>query len=135
MLLLDRVTSIDSESFEGEVCIRPDSLFCQNGAVGAWVGVEYMAQTIAAFAGEEGHKAGKPIKVGFLLGSRQYEAKVPAFKVGLTLTVRVVKVLYDPSGLSVLDCVILDRASGETLAKAALNVFEVDDLQAYLKEH
>jgi predicted hotdog family 3-hydroxylacyl-ACP dehydratase len=134
MLLLDQVTDMAGDSFEAEVTLTPDSEFCENGQVGAWVGIEYMAQTVAAFAGSEGLAAGGKIKVGFLLGTRQYECKAPYFKAGSTLRIRVKKVLHDPQGLSVVECA-LSLKGGEELARANLTVFQVDDFEAYLLEH
>ena len=134
MLLLDRVTDCSEESFEAEVTVREDSLFCENGRVGAWVGIEYMAQTVAAFAGAEGLVAGEAIKVGFLLGTRHYESQVPDFKAGSVLRIRVKKVLVDPQGLSVVECLLSDLG-GQVLAKANLTVFQVGDFASYLREH
>ena len=51
MVLLDRVVSVDDENLCAEVRIRADSLFCVAGEVGAWAGLEYMAQAIGAYAG------------------------------------------------------------------------------------
>jgi len=73
MVLLDRVISADEESLCAEVRIRHDSLFCRAGAVGAWVGLEYMAQAIGAYAGFTACLRGEPIKLGYLLGTRCYE--------------------------------------------------------------
>lgn len=135
MLLLDRAVAMDEEAFEAELSIRPDSEFCVDGQVGAWVGIEYMAQTVAAFAGAEALRHGQPVNVGFLLGTRRYESAVPAYPVGSRLRVRVAKVLHDPSGLSVVDASIRDLGSDRVLATASLTVFEVGDLDTYLKEH
>lgn len=134
MLLLDCMTDRDEESFESEVVVTADSEFCEDGKVGAWVGIEYMAQTVAAFAGADGLTASQEIKVGFLLGTRQYECQVPYFKAGSILRIRVKKVLHDPQGLSVVEC-SLRLKDGEELAKANLTVFQVDDFKNYLREH
>src|SRR2546426_3960121 len=77
MVLLDRVVSVDEESLCAEVLIRADSMFCAAGGVGAWVGLEYMAQAIAAYAGYGARLRGAPVKIGFLLGSRRYECRRP----------------------------------------------------------
>jgi predicted hotdog family 3-hydroxylacyl-ACP dehydratase len=132
MLLLDRMTDMDGESFEAELSLTKDSEFCVDGKVGAWVGIEYMAQCVAAFAGAEGLAAGENIKVGFLLGTRQYQCAVPHFKAGSILRIRVKKVLHDPQGLSVVECA-LRLKDGPELARANLTVFQVDDFEAYLR--
>lgn len=133
MLLLDRVTEITDEHCVCEVTVREDSEFCIDGQVGAWIGVEYMAQTVAALAGAEGLAAGAPVKLGLLLGTRSYESKVPAFAVGMTLRVQARRVFFDPQGFGVVDCAIRSHPSGEELAKAALTVFQVEDLLSYLQ--
>ena len=67
MIMIDRVVSVSEDYFEAEVVVRPDSLFCDGTAVNAWVGIEYMAQAVAAYAGAEAIAAGRPVKIGFLL--------------------------------------------------------------------
>src|ERR1051325_2359742 len=51
MVLLDRVIAADADNLCAEVTIRRDSVFFDGSGVGAWVGIEYMAQTIGAYAG------------------------------------------------------------------------------------
>ena len=52
MLLLDRVLEYGDDWLKAQITIRKDSMFCDNDSVAALVGIEYMAQTIAAFAGK-----------------------------------------------------------------------------------
>jgi predicted hotdog family 3-hydroxylacyl-ACP dehydratase len=42
-----------------------------DGLVLSWVGIEYMAQCIAAHRGLRSRANGEPIKVGFLVGSKR----------------------------------------------------------------
>ena len=77
MVLLDRVISVEENSLCAEVGIRSDSLFCNADGVGAWVGIEYMAQAIGAYAGYRARLRGEPVKIGFLLGTRRYESRAP----------------------------------------------------------
>lgn len=135
MALLDRSVAMTSETFETEVTIRPDSLFCDGEKVPAWVGIEYMAQSIAAFAGAEALRKNEAVKVGFLLGSREYHCSVPYFMVGATLRIRVKKVIHDPSGLSVVECSLGLQGDRQPLVVSNLTVFEVPSLHAYLKEN
>ena len=48
MVLLDRVTSYDESTLTAEVDISTESMFCGDDGVPGWVGVEYMAQAVAA---------------------------------------------------------------------------------------
>ena len=87
MVLLDRVIAADEESLCAEVRIRQNSLFCNADGVGAWVGLEYMAQAIGAYAGYTAKLRDDPIRVGFLLGTRRYQSSQPSFAVGSLLKV------------------------------------------------
>ena len=69
MVLLDRVISADDENLCAEVRIRADSLFCVAGEVGAWAGLEYMAQAIGAYAGYAARKRGEPDQAWLFIGN------------------------------------------------------------------
>jgi predicted hotdog family 3-hydroxylacyl-ACP dehydratase len=132
MVLLDRVLDTGAETLRAEVAIHGDSQFCEDGAVGAWVGIEYMAQAIAAFAGHEAVQRGQPVQVGFLLGSRRYECATAAFAVGQVLHVLVQRTLQGENGLGSFDCRIEDAATGAQLASGAITVFQPPNLDDYL---
>jgi len=128
MVLLDRVISVDQESLCAEVRIRSNSLFCDGDGVGAWVGLEYMAQAIGAWAGYTGQLRGEPVKLGFLLGTRRYECSRPAFALGSMLEVRIQRVFQNENGLGSFECYIDDEEG--RIASASVTVFqpvEVDD--------
>ena len=122
MVLLDRVIEFDEENMVAEVIVRDDGLFGHDNAVPAWLGIEYMAQTIAALGGMKRRLAGKTLNPGFLLGTRRYDCNVDIFAVGSVLTVSI-KRLVEDQGLGVFDCRI--TAEG-ILASAKLNVYQPD---------
>jgi predicted hotdog family 3-hydroxylacyl-ACP dehydratase len=122
MVLLDRAISADEESLCAEVRIRADSLFCIAGAVGAWVGIEYMAQAIGAYAGYVARLRGEPIKLGYLLGTRCYECSRPFFRVGTLLRIHARRILQSENGLGSFECRIEDE-SGQ-IAAATVSVFQ-----------
>lgn len=130
MVLLERVISADQEELCAEVCIRPESLFCSAGRVGAWVGLEYMAQTIAAYAGYRALLRGEPIKLGFLLGTRRYESSRPTFAVGSVLRVHVRRLLQSENGLGSFECRIEDHE--DLVVSATVTVFQPDDASDFL---
>lgn len=123
MLLLDKVIEYDNESLVAEVVVRGDGLFNVVDQVPAWVGIEYMAQTIAAHGGMMCVLAGKPIQLGFLLGTRRYVSNITAFKVGERLTITVNRIMED-QGLGVFNCHII--ADGIDIS-AKLNVYQPTD--------
>jgi predicted hotdog family 3-hydroxylacyl-ACP dehydratase len=120
MLLIDEILDYGSHSLTACVTIRESSLFLTGNTVPAWVGIEYMAQSIAAWAGVQARLRGEPVKTGYLLGSRQYQASHPAFALGDTLTI-VVNKQYHEGELAVFDC----RIAGSAISvSATLNVFQ-----------
>jgi len=131
MVLLDRLLEVGPEELRAEVIIRPDSMFCEGHGVPAWVGVEYMAQAIAAYAGYSAQLRGEPVKIGFLLGTRRYEASRPAFAVGRLLTIYVHRMLQADNGIGAFECRI--DAGSEQLASATITVFQPADAAVFLE--
>ena len=132
MVLLDRVVSVDEESLCAEVTIKRGDLFCDHAGVGAWVGIEYMAQAIAAYAGYVARSCGEPIKLGFLLGARRYDCNRPLFAIGSILRIFVKRALQGENGLASFECDIVDVAQGPA-AKATLTVFQPPDVEEFLR--
>lgn len=135
MSLLDNTLSSDENSLTATVSMRPDSLFATEAGVPAWVGIEYMAQAIAAFAGVQAKQAGEEIRIGFLVGSRKYTCNSPYFPVGATLTIHVTQELQGENGLGVFACRITSESDSANMitAEANLNVFQPDDAAEFLK--
>ena len=131
MLLLDRVVSADADNLLAEVRIRSDSLFCNGDGVGVWVGIEYMAQAIAAWAGYIARSRGEPVKLGFLLGTRRYECSRPIFVIGSLLQVHVRRVFQDESGLGSFECYIDDEQG--RVATATVTVFQPRNVNDFLE--
>lgn len=131
MMLLDRVISVDEDSLCAEVRIRPDSMFCGEDGVGSWVGIEYMAQAIAAHAGYKSRLRGEPVKIGFLLGTRNYDAATPFFAVGSELRIYVRSLLMADNGLGSFEC----RAEDKTgiVAVATINVFQPENVNEVIE--
>ena len=119
MMLLDKVIEFDRDSMVTEVVVRDDGLFGDTRTVPAWLGIEYMAQTVAAYDGMMCVLAGEPIRLGFLLGTRRYSSNVADFKVGTVLTVKVERFMQD-QGFGVFSCQIL--AQGIDIS-AKMNVY------------
>lgn len=133
MLLLDKVVAFDAEALCAEVAIMPSSTFCDGQAVGAWIGIEYMAQAIAAHAGYAARLRGEAVRLGLLLGSRQYHCTHAAFAVHSVLHVRVRRELLGENGLGAFACTIEDAGTGEVLASATLTVYQPDNVEQFLQ--
>ena len=91
MCLLERITHWDQDTIEAELVVPEAGLFVENHEVPAWVGIEYMAQAIAAWAGCRARAAGKPPQLGFLLGSRRYNSARCSFPSGSRLRVQALR--------------------------------------------
>jgi predicted hotdog family 3-hydroxylacyl-ACP dehydratase len=130
MVLLDRVLAADADSLCAEVTIRADTLFCDGTGVGTWIGIEYMAQAIAAHAGVAALNDGAAVKVGFLLGARRYECSRPLFASGSVLQVFVVRTLQSDNGLGAFECRI--EIDGVVAANATITVFLPDNVQDFI---
>lgn len=123
LLLLDRLLAADDQAARAELTVREDSPFARDGAVPAWVGIEYMAQTIAAWAGARARTAGREPGIGYLLGSRRYTPHCSRFTTGQILHISARCELIGDNGLGQFDCHIRD-AHGQLLAEAMVSVFE-----------
>nr|WP_211474507.1 hotdog family protein [Collimonas humicola] len=133
MVLLDRLLHAGAEELLAEVTIRTDSLFCRQHGVPAWVGVEYMAQAIAAYAGYTARQRGEEVKIGFLLGTRRYEAACAEFAIGSVLQVQVHRLLQADNGIGSFECHIRASTSMQQLASATITVFQPVDAAVFLE--
>lgn len=130
MMLLDAVLEAGEHHIICTLTVRDDGLFSTaDGRVPAWVGIEYMAQTIAAYSGYHRKRRGEPVDLGFLLGTRYYQCSVPAFPRRARLEVRADKDMDGLNGLSIFAC----RIQGDNIeATASLNVFLPEDARTFL---
>ena len=134
MVLIHEPYGSGDEWTTATVQIAEDTMFYQSGyGVPTWVGMEYMAQTIALYAGIRSTQHGKPITVGFLLGTTRYSAECDYFRLGSVLQIRVDETWRD-NQMAVHDCSIKDQ-SGATIASAELKVFKPEDPVAFFEEH
>lgn len=132
MILIDSISSFDDEQIYTRLTVKPDGLFnLPDGSLPAWVGIELMAQSVAAFAGCHARQKGNPVELGFLLGTRKFECNVQAFPAGSELTVHGLRSLEDDNGMGVFECHI-DGAGIH--ASARLNVFRPPQVNQYLQQ-
>ncbi|MBW8780146.1 MAG: hotdog family protein [Burkholderiales bacterium] len=130
MCLLDRLLAAEGERLSAEVVVPAQGLFSHDGGVGAWVGIEYMAQAVAAWAGWQARMLGQPPSIGLLLGTRRYRCSVPRFAAGQRLQIDIERGYQADNGLGQFECRI--HADGVELASAQLTVFGPQDPSAFL---
>ena len=88
--LLDHVETHDETETVCAVEIAGSAWLHRAGrGVPAWVGIEYMAQCIAAREGCIAHAEGRALAPGFIVRARRVRLHVAAFRAGEVLRVRV----------------------------------------------
>ncbi len=131
MRLIDELLEADATHGVARATVRNTQLFVDDAGMPAWIGIEYMAQTIAAWAGMRARGAGQPPSPGFLLGARRYASDVAAFPVGSVLTIRVQLEMAGDDGLSMFACTLAQ--DGTEVARATVSVFVPADARAFLE--
>ncbi|WP_372881579.1 hotdog family protein [Psychromonas sp.] len=122
MILIDKLVDVDELSVHCQVKIDDSGLFFnkQMSAVPAWVGIEFMAQTVAAWSGYHANTQGETPPIGFLLGSRRYNAECSEFTLGSVLDIYAEQ-LMENEGMAAFACRI--ECNEQVLARSQLNVF------------
>jgi len=132
MILIDEVLDFGDEDIRTRLTVRPGGLFNEaDGSLPAWVGVELMAQSVAAYAGCQARARGEPVELGFLLGTRQYQCDVASFPAGAQITLHAIRTLQDDNGMGVFEC-HLEGPGIKALAR--LTVFRPPEVASYLQE-
>jgi len=129
MILLDEVTGYDHNSLFAEITITEDCLFLTPEGVPGHVGIEYMAQACGAYAGVHALDSGDPVRIGLLLGTRNYRVLVPHFRLGDRLRIAVAMIFRDEP-VAAFACSI--TVGGKIAAEAELKVYEANDEQLRL---
>lgn len=127
---IDRLIEADAEHAVTESDVPADGRQVLGGAMPAWAGIELMAQTVAAWAGACAQRAGRPVRVGFLLGSRHYVSHCDGFASGSTLRIAAQREFVSDEGLGMFSCSI--HCGPALLAQAQVSVFEPHDAAPYL---
>lgn len=132
MLLLDRLLHVDAEMAIAQLTVSRDALFMQDEGMPSWIGLEYMAQAAAAWVGWHALRENRPVDIGFLLGTRRFEAKCAFFRPGAVLRAHACRELLGDNGLGAFDCQLHDEIGGE-LARARLSVYKPENCTAYVE--
>ena len=129
MILIDEVVGWTEDQVMTRLTVRRDSVFAQDAGIPAHVALEWMAQSCAALVGILALEEQQPVRVGFILGTRDFRATVPWFRFGDSVTVTAVTIFNDGE-MAQFDC--RAELQSETCATARLTVFQPRDLAAML---
>ncbi|HET7650069.1 MAG TPA: 3-hydroxylacyl-ACP dehydratase [Gammaproteobacteria bacterium] len=125
-VLIDRVIEDSRDSIRVSAHIdRTHRFFVAGHGVPSWVGIEMMAQAIAAHAGINGRRENREPRTGMLLGTRRYETTTPWFPEGANLEILAEREFGEDGGLAACQCTIL--CDGQTLASATIIIIEIND--------
>ena len=123
MRLLDALLAADDQRCTALARVDPAAWYAgPDGSAPGWIGLEWMAQAVAAHHGLRHRDRGGAPKLGYLLGTRAYACDLPAFPAHAAAEVDATAQETDPSGLSLYACAI--RIHGQPVAQALLKVFE-----------
>lgn len=133
MVLLDCVTEYSDRHLIATAKVNEQHILLKNGHLPCMAGMEIVAQGIGALTGCLSINAGKPVKLGFLLGTRKLNLFAERIPVNTTLLIEVKESVIDASGFGVFDCSLrwIDAPEPEKnalppdglLLQAALNVY------------
>ncbi|QQC63825.1 hotdog family protein [Paraburkholderia ginsengisoli] len=132
MLLIDAVDRFDEEALSAHATVDAHAWYADaDGAMPAWIGIELMAQAIAAHVALLAMRGGGRARPGVLLGSRSYKALQPTFAGGACLAIRVVELLRSEEGHGAYECTI--HHGDVCCAEAVVKVFQPPDFQSFIE--
>jgi predicted hotdog family 3-hydroxylacyl-ACP dehydratase len=126
MLLLDAVTADGADEIVCRASVRPDNLFLRPAESGPWlraaVCLEYMAQTVAAYAGLHALREGErgAARIGYLIAASGVELRVARLALGDELEISAQR-LWGDAGLGKFAAAVERR--GTRVAVATLSVY------------
>lgn len=133
MVLIDRITRYSDDFVEAGAQIKPDHILLAGGILPYTAFIELMAQAVGAYAGIQSRKNARPVRLGFLLGTRKLEIFAQSVPVGTHLLATAHMSIQDAGGMGVFDCELRWTDAPETssgtlpsdgiLARASLNVY------------
>ncbi|KJY81961.1 3-hydroxydecanoyl-ACP dehydratase [Vibrio galatheae] len=122
MILIDRALDIQQDTIHCQVDVGEKNPFfnSQSKTVPAYVGIEFMAQSVAAWSGYHARQQGQQPPIGFLLGSRRYTSHCDQFGLGQVLDVYAEKMMEE-NGMAVFSARI--ELGKQVVANCQLNVY------------
>lgn len=136
MILIDRILDVNmkEQMVKASVKIHENKIFFDKeiDGISPLVGIEFMAQTIGCYAFYKSPLSNP--KLGFLLGTRQYENSLEKFENGKTYTITA-KEIYGDNELVSFECFIYnENTNGDWVAKAIINAFQPQNADGYLEK-
>jgi predicted hotdog family 3-hydroxylacyl-ACP dehydratase len=132
MLLIDAVDTFSDDELSAYASVDAHAWYADaDGAMPAWIGIELMAQAIAAHVALLAMRGGGHARPGVLLGSRSYKALQPSFAGGARLAIHVAELLRTEEGHGAYECTIHD--GDVCCAEAVIKVFQPADFHSFIE--
>ena len=132
MILIDDIEEVNlkEEYILTNVTIREDNVFFEKelNGVSYLLGIEFMAQSIAAYTHFRNHNVTP--KIGFLLGTRSYKCSVDKFENGRKYLIKAKEIFCDNELVS-FECLIYN--DNKEVASALINAFQPENAEEYIK--
>jgi predicted hotdog family 3-hydroxylacyl-ACP dehydratase len=126
MILLDRVMARLDDGIVTELAIHPGLPFFQQGrGIPAHIALEWMAQTCGAHVGATASDTKQPVRVGFLLGTRDFRSDVDWFTEGQVVQVTA-RLVFHEGETAVFDCHV--SCDDRIVVTAQLTVYQPSDI-------
>jgi predicted hotdog family 3-hydroxylacyl-ACP dehydratase len=130
MSLLDSIDEYGEDWLRASLTVSPSSTFADVHGVPGWVGLEYMAQTAAAFAGIERAQRGEKASIGLLIGARYYRCMQQLIPFGTRLIVEARLALRDEEDFAAYNCTL--SAERGRIAECTLKAYRPRDIRPFL---
>lgn len=126
MILLDRVVARLADGIVTELAIRPGLPFFQQGrGIPAHIALEWMAQSCGAHVGATAIDTKQPVRVGFLLGTRDFSSDVDWFTEGQVVQINA-RMVFHEDETAVFDCHV--SCDDKIVVTAQLTVYQPSDI-------
>ena len=123
MCLLDTLLEVGDEHLHATTTPHRDNLFARADGIPGWVGLEWLAQAVTAWAGVQAVAKGDTPRIGFLLGTRRYQCQIQDFAFDQPIRVEVELDFRADNGLGAFRGRLLDKHN-QQLGSATINVFQ-----------
>ncbi|EOF9954062.1 TPA: thioester dehydrase [Neisseria gonorrhoeae] len=137
MVLIDRITRYGDDFVEAGAQVKPDHILLAGGMLPYTAFIELMAQAVGAYAGIQARKNARPVRLGFLPGTRKLEIFTQSVPVGTHLPATAHMSIQDAGGMGVSDCELRWTDAPETLSETLLSdgILARASLNVYSPEH
>jgi predicted hotdog family 3-hydroxylacyl-ACP dehydratase len=132
MSLLESIDDYGADWLRASLTSRPSGMFAAAQGIPGWVGIEYMAQAAAAFAGIEQAQRGERASIGLLIGSRYYRSMLEIIPFDTRLVVEARLALRDADDFAAYECSL--SAHGRRIAECTLKAYRPRDIRPFLPD-